>query len=73
MIEYIMLRLRLRQGISFADFSRCFGKDFMNSFQSAVEKTSHAGVITTDSEGIRPTLKGFALQNALIGEYIKKL
>ncbi len=72
-VEYIMLRLRLRQGISFNDYGARFGHSFISCFEEAVHKTQKAGLITVGSDGIRPTLKGFDLQNALIGEYIKKL
>lgn len=72
-VEYIMLRMRLRQGIDFEDYRKRFGNDFFSSFATAIEKTQKAGLVTLDSHGVRPTLKGFDLQNALIGEYIKKL
>ncbi len=72
-VEYIMLRLRLRKGIEFEDFEKRFKNSFLSRFEEAVSKTQKAGLITVDKAGIRPTLKGFDLQNALIGEYIKKL
>lgn len=71
--EYIMLRLRLKQGIDYKDYHRRFGSDFLSEFSAAVETAKNAGLITADKCGIRPTLKGFDLQNALIGEFIKKL
>lgn len=71
--EYIMLRLRLKSGIAFADYQSRFGTRFGDDFAPALEKTLRAGLITADRAGIYPTLKGFDLQNALIGEYIKKL
>ncbi len=73
MMEYIMLRLRLSQGIDYNDFLKRFGCDFLSRFEEAVSKTQKAGLISVDNAGVRPTLKGFDLQNALIGEYIKKL
>ncbi len=72
-VEYIMLRLRLREGIRFEDYRKRFGCDFISSYKDAVEKTQKAGLITVNADGICPTIKGFDLQNALIGEYIKKL
>lgn len=73
MIEYIMLRLRLKNGIDFEDYCRRFDSDFKSVFADAIERTQRAGLIMVNSREIRPTLKGFDLQNALIGEFIKKL
>ena len=72
-IEYIMLRLRLNNGIDFDDYRRRFSGDLINDFADAVECAQNAGLIIADDKGIRPTLKGFDLQNALIGEFINKL
>ena len=72
-IEYIMLRLRLSNGIDFDDYRRRFSGDLINDFADAVEFTQNAGLIIADDKGIRPTLKGFDLQNTLIGEFINKL
>lgn len=71
--EYIMLRLRLKSGIEFADYQSRFGTRFEDDFAPALQTTLRAGLVTADGAGIYPTLKGFDLQNALIGEYIKKL
>ena len=72
-LEYIMLRLRLRQGIDFDDYRKRFDQEFLEAFNQAVETTQKAGLVTLNSSGIQPTLKGFDLQNTLISEYIKKL
>jgi len=71
--EYLMLRLRLAGGIDAADYAVRFGRDFFSRFEGPVARCKSAGLITVDDLGIRPTLKGFDLQNALIGEFIKKL
>lgn len=72
-IEYIMLRLRLKQGIVFDDFNSRFHMDFENTFGGPVEFTQTAGLITRDERGVYPTLKGFDLQNTLIVEFMKIL
>ena len=68
--EYIMLRLRLAQGIRFDDFKTHFGMDFEAEHKNAIEKTLKAGLITKDDKGIYPTIKGFDLQNTLITEFL---
>lgn len=71
--EYLMLRLRLKRGIDFSDYRALFGGDFARAFGGAIGRVQKAGLILTDEKGIRPTEKGFDLQNALIGEFIKNL
>lgn len=69
--EYIMLRLRLATGIDFKDYSSRFNKDFALQYKKAIDITKSAGLIHIDKKSIRPTIKGFDLQNALICEFIK--
>ena len=70
--EYLMLRLRLAEGIRFEDYQKRFHTDFLTTFAHAVAQMQAAGLIETNAKGIRPTLKGFDLQNTLIGEFLKK-
>ncbi len=69
--EYIMLRLRLNRGLSYCDYQDRFKKDFRTEFAYAIEKVERAGLIIKSRDGISPTIRGFDLQNALIGEFIK--
>jgi len=71
--EYLMLRLRLKKGISFKDFNERFGCDFEKIFEEPIEAALKAGLITRDENGIYPTLRGFDLQNTCIAEFMKKL
>lgn len=71
--EYIMLRLRLKSGISFEDYRLLSGSNFERTFFDEIARTKKAGLITADASGIYPTQKGYDLQNTLIGEFIKKL
>ena len=71
--EYLMLRLRLTQGICAADYQDRFGEDFFIRFAEPIETAEKAGLIRKTAEGIKPTLKGFDLQNTLIGEFVGKL
>jgi oxygen-independent coproporphyrinogen-3 oxidase len=73
MEEYIMLRLRLGEGIAYADFHQRFGLDFPKMFKDEINKLENARLIHADDTHIRPLIKGFDLQNALILEFIKKL
>jgi oxygen-independent coproporphyrinogen-3 oxidase len=71
--EYIMLRLRLKQGISFADYKARFGRSFISDFAAALKVCENAGLIVQKEQGIFPTLRGFDLQNTLIGAFLERL
>lgn len=69
--EYLMLRLRLARGIDASDYKERFGKNFFTQFEKPIAIAFNAKLVEKDEAGIRPTLKGFDLQNALICEFIK--
>ncbi len=71
MTEYIMLRLRLSEGITFKGFSDRFCMDFKRVFGNAIDIAQKSGLIVKDEQGIYPTIKGFDLQNTLITEFMK--
>jgi oxygen-independent coproporphyrinogen-3 oxidase len=71
MTEYIMLRLRLSEGISYGGFSGRFNIDFKDVFGYATDFAEKSGLIIKDEYGIYPTIKGFDLQNTLITEFMK--
>lgn len=66
--EYIMLRLRLSEGIIFSAFEKRYNKPFPENIASKAEKFRKAGLLTVDSEGIRLNEKGFLLSNTIIAE-----
>ncbi len=71
--EYIMLRLRLNEGIIFADYFEKFGSNFIEEFDKSVRFCTKAGLIVLTENGIAPTVKGFDLQNSLIGKFLNDL
>ncbi len=71
--EYIMLHLRLEDGISFENYSERFDEDFSTKYKDAVISALKEGLVTADSKGIYPTLKGFDLQNNLILKFMKNM
>ncbi len=71
--EYIMLHLRLADGISFEDYKISFEKDLMFVYKQSVISSLKDGLITRDNRGIYPTLKGFDLQNTLILKFMKNM
>ncbi len=68
--EYIMLRLRLADGVIFSDFSKRFGRDFPVGIKDKSEKYALGGLIVSDDKSIRLTRKGFLLSNAIISDLL---
>ena len=65
-MEYIMLKLRLKNGFSFFDYKNRFDEDFREAFSREMEKVVSLGLAKTDGRGLYPTRRGFDLQNQLV-------
>ena len=63
--EYLMLRLRLREGVTEADFRRRFGHPLPLSWRKKAGALPPS-LIISDESGIRLTREGFLVSNALI-------
>ena len=68
--EYIMLRLRLSEGLVYADYKKRFGKPFPREKLKIIAKYSNAGLMEADEKGCRFTKKGFLLSNPIISELV---
>lgn len=68
--EYIMLRLRLKNGINFEDFEKRFGKSFPQDIIKKTKKFADNGLMKKDDNSISLTEKGFLLSNSIIAELI---
>lgn len=67
--EYIMLRLRLRDGLEFSEYQNRYGA-FPKEKIDTAEKLQSLGLLTLSDSGIALTDKGFLVSNAVIGELI---
>ncbi len=68
--EYIMLHLRLKEGLNLNELASIYGDE---STKSIIEKTSllkEQGFINFENNSISLTEKGFLLSNSVIGELI---
>lgn len=72
-MEYIMLHLRMNEGIIFEDFNIRFNLDFEKLFENEIKRAEKTRLIHAGAKGIYPLLKGFDLQNTLIYDFIKKI
>ena len=71
MDEYVMLALRLSDGIDTADFASRFGVEFENAYD--VQKYVDSGHITFDGKHYGFTSKGFFVSNYILSNMLKTL
>ena len=63
--EYIMLRLRLKDGIIFENYERKYGKEFPQDIIKKTEKFVANGLMKETDKSIALTEKGFLLSNPI--------
>ena len=68
--EYIMLRLRLSEGLNFKEYEKKYDKKISDDKIDLMKKYESAGLAEVDGEGMRLTPRGFLLSNVIIGEMI---
>lgn len=66
--DYIMMRLRLREGIDFGEFTLRFGKSFGR--QEHLDKLLALGLIELDEKGFRVADKALFISNSVITELL---
>ncbi|MDD4123482.1 MAG: radical SAM family heme chaperone HemW [Bacilli bacterium] len=64
--EYIMLRLRLKEGIILKDYLSKFGVDFFSKYCQQVEKLENQGLLKKDDRSIYVSEKGIYILNYII-------
>lgn len=68
--EYVMLRLRLKKGIVFSEFSKRYGKELSSEIIKKAKLFEKQGLIRVTDESISLTRAGFLLSNTIISELI---
>ena len=68
--EYIMLRLRLTEGINLAEFRRRFGVDFEEMYLSKIEPYIKNGYMVRGRDNIALTLRGFMVSNYILSDIL---
>lgn len=63
MFEYIMLRLRLTEGLKFAEFKNKYSRDFKETYKEQIDKLLKDNLIYLDDAGIRLTHTGMDISN----------
>lgn len=70
MEEYILMNLRLKEGLSLRDFAARFGCSFSQTYAQAIAKTAGLALSETDGEYFRLTEKGKFLANVVMLEFL---
>ena len=68
--EYIMLRLRLNEGLIYKKFEEKFGYSIPKTYISKAQKYLNTEFLVLDRESIRLTPKGFLVSNKIISDII---
>ncbi|MBO4339330.1 MAG: radical SAM family heme chaperone HemW [Clostridia bacterium] len=68
--EYIMLKLRLAQGINFDEFEKRFSHPFDEKKKEKARLLKEKGLVNIDESGVSLTRNGFLLSNSVICELI---
>ena len=68
--EYVMLRMRLAEGVRFADFEVRFGIAFDEYFGSSLRYASDPTLVHRDTASISFTPAGMRVSNAILSEWL---
>lgn len=68
--EYVMLRLRLCEGVNGEDYFARFGEDFETAFGKDLARYRSKGLTERTETGWRLTTEGFAVSNAILSEIL---
>ena len=68
--EWIMLRLRLKEGLSLLEYRARFGVDLKVRYQSEIESFIAAGLMREERERISLTESGFRLSNTVLVAFL---
>ena len=69
--EFLMLGLRLAEGISYERYRRRYGRELPQKYLARAKALEPAGYTVADDVGIRLTPKGFLVSNAVLAEILK--
>ena len=68
--EYVMLRLRLAEGLTEAGYQKRFQSPIPERYRKSALRFQPPGLTVVDSQGIRLTRQGFLVSNQLISEIL---
>nr|MBQ5811136.1 radical SAM family heme chaperone HemW [Clostridia bacterium] len=68
--EYVMLRLRLFDGLSLSDYRREFGRDFISKYGDKLARFIEGGFMKLSTDSIAFTVKGMYVSNYILSELL---
>ena len=68
--EFIMLSLRLKEGLGFGEYQRRYNKDFKEKHHAFIEKLQKSGLAEQADDRLALTERGFLLSNTIISELL---
>lgn len=71
MNEYVMLRMRLREGVTAVDFEKRFGEPFENIFGKRLSAYESGGFVKKTAHGWAFTPAGMYVSNAILSEILE--
>lgn len=71
--EYIMLRLRLDEGIDTADYTARFGRDFYEEFGKILAPYQQAGLVRQSNGRLALTTRGMLLSNTILADLLANI
>lgn len=71
--EYIMLNLRLEEGLNFDRYTNRFGKIFLHSYDKELNILKNKGLVIIDDTHIRVSDHGFYLLNEVLSTLLENL
>lgn len=70
--EFIMLALRLTEGLSFSKYFERYNKKLNDSFMNAAAELEKKGLVNIGDSSLSLTTAGFLVSNAVIGHLLEK-
>ena len=68
--EYIIMRLRLTDGIPTEEFKKRFNIDFYKNYKALIDKFINAGFMKYENNSYKLTDKGFDISNSIMCEFV---
>ena len=68
--EYVMLRMRLFDGIDLAEYRQTFGKDFLAKYGEKLGRYVDGGFVTVNARRCAFTVKGMYVSNYILSELL---
>ena len=69
--EYVMLRMRLAEGVIASEFERRFGSSFWEDFGKALKKYEKDGFVRITDQGASFTQKGLYVSNSILADVLE--